>query len=117
MEQFLRLSTLFDLYGMLLTSKQQDCLRMHLFEDFSLSEIGEALGISRQAVYDNLHRSKDAMESYEQRMGLAARYQRERQALAEIYEAILAMRNKENAPSVNAILSRFEPLLGRMREV
>ena len=60
MEQFLYLSTLFDLYGALLTEKQQECLRLHLFEDFSLSEIGEELGISRQAVYDNIHRSEIA---------------------------------------------------------
>ena len=56
MEQLLYLSALFDFYGALLTEKQQECLKMHLFEDFSLSEIGEELGISRQAVYDNIHR-------------------------------------------------------------
>lgn len=72
MEQLLYLSALFDLYGALLTEKQQECLRMHLFDDFSLSEIGESLGISRQAVYDNIHRSEKAMESYEEKLGLCA---------------------------------------------
>ena len=70
MEQLLYLSALFDFYGALLTEKQQECLKMHLFEDFSLSEIGEELGISRQAVYDNIHRSEKAMESYEAKLGL-----------------------------------------------
>ena len=37
MEQLLYLSALFDIYGALLTEKQQECLKMHLFEDFSLS--------------------------------------------------------------------------------
>ena len=78
MEQLLYLSALFDFYGALLTEKQQECLKMHLFEDFSLSEIGEELGISRQAVYDNIHRSEKAMESYEEKLGLVARYQKER---------------------------------------
>ena len=45
MEQFLYLSELFDLYGALLTERQQRCLELHLYEDFSLSEIGEELGI------------------------------------------------------------------------
>ena len=58
MEQFLYLSELFDLYGALLTERQQRCLELHLYEDFSLSEIGEELGISRQAVYDNIHRAE-----------------------------------------------------------
>ena len=58
LEEFLRRSALFDLYGALLTEKQQSCLSMSLFDDYSLSEIGEALGISRQAVHDMLHRSE-----------------------------------------------------------
>ena len=109
MEQFLYLSTLFDLYGALLTEKQQECLRLHLFEDFSLSEIGEEPGISRQAVYDNIHRSEKAMESYEKKLGLAGRYQRERQELAKIYEAIKGLKQPGNAQAVDEVLDRLEP--------
>ena len=117
MEQFLYLSTLFDLYGALLTEKQQECLRLHLFEDFSLSEIGEELGISRQAVYDNIHRSEKAMESYEQKLGLASRYNKERQELAKIYESIKDLRQAGNERAVEAILDRLEPFIGRSQEV
>ena len=117
MEQFLYLSTLFDLYGALLTEKQQECLRLHLFEDFSLSEIGEELGISRQAVYDNIHRSEKAMESYEKKLGLAARYHEERQELAKIYESIKDLRQAGNERAVEAILDRLEPFIGRSQEV
>jgi predicted DNA-binding protein YlxM (UPF0122 family) len=117
MEQFLYLSTLFDLYGALLTEKQQECLRLHLFEDFSLSEIGEELGISRQAVYDNIHRSEKAMESYEKKLGLAARYSEERQELAKIYESIKDLRQAGNERAVEAILDRLEPFIGRSQEV
>ncbi|MDD6382204.1 YlxM family DNA-binding protein [Mitsuokella sp.] len=117
MEQLLYLSALFDIYGALLTEKQQECLKMHLFEDFSLSEIGEALGISRQAVYDNIHRSERAMESYEEKLGLVARYQRERRELSGISASIAALRNAENAPAVDAVLRRLSPLLGNGQEV
>ena len=117
MEQFLYLSTLFDLYGALLTEKQQECLRLHLFEDFSLSEIGEELGISRQAVYDNIHRSEKAMESNEKKLGLASRYNRERQELAKIYESIKDLRQAGNESAVEAILDRLEPFIGRSQEV
>ncbi|WP_296768235.1 YlxM family DNA-binding protein [Selenomonas sp.] len=113
MEQFLYLSTLFDLYGALLTEKQQECLRLHLFEDFSLSEIGEELGISRQAVYDNIHRSEKAMESYEQKLGLAARYQQERQELARIYESIKGLKQPGNAKAVDEVLDRLEPYISQ----
>lgn len=117
MEQFLYLSALFDLYGALLTEKQQECLRMHLFEDFSLSEIGEELGISRQAVYDNIHRSEKAMASYEEKLGLAHRYQVERQALAEVYESIEGLRQPGNEAAVDEVLGRLAPFLGHGQEV
>ncbi len=112
MEQLLYLSALFDFYGALLTEKQQECLKMHLFEDFSLSEIGEELGISRQAVYDNIHRSEKAMESYEEKLGLVARYQRERAVLANVCKSIKGLRTEENSHTVDDALARLVPLLG-----
>ncbi|MFV0635838.1 YlxM family DNA-binding protein [Mitsuokella sp.] len=112
MEQLLYLSALFDFYGALLTEKQQECLKMHLFEDFSLSEIGEELGISRQAVYDNIHRSEKAMESYEEKLGLVARYQRERAVLAAACKSIQGLRTEKNSQTVDDVLARLVPLLG-----
>lgn len=117
MEQLLYLSALFDLYGALLTEKQQECLRMHLFDDFSLSEIGESLGISRQAVYDNIHRSEKAMESYEKKLGLVRRYQAERQALADICESIRGLKQPGNEAAVDAVLDRLSGYLGSGQEV
>lgn len=116
MEQFLRLTILFDLYGALLTEKQRECLSLHLLEDFSLTEIGESMGISRQAVHDTLHRSEKAMEDYEAKLGLAARYQAEQKALDEIYQAVKALRREENAAAVDAVLDRLMPMIGGDRE-
>lgn len=116
MEQLLYLSALFDFYGALLTEKQQECLKMHLFEDFSLSEIGEELGISRQAVYDNIHRSEKAMESYEGKLGLVARYQRERAVLAGVCKSVQKLRTPKNSAAVDDVLARLLPLLGSSRD-
>ena len=116
MEQLLYLSALFDFYGALLTEKQQECLRMHLFDDFSLSEIGEELGISRQAVYDNIHRSEKAMEQYEAKLKLVHRYQAERLKLTAIYESIKELRQPENQAAVDSVLDRLSPFLGHGQE-
>ena len=40
-EQRIRLVGLYDIYGGLLTEKQQKCMEMHLFNDLSLSEIAD----------------------------------------------------------------------------
>ena len=116
MEQFLYLSELFDLYGALLTERQQRCLELHLYEDFSLSEIGEELGISRQAVYDNIHRAEAAMKSYEAKLGLAARYENERAVLSELDQSIAELATEANSAEVDGIRARLAPLLGRERE-
>jgi len=117
MERFWHLTALFSFYGALLTEKQQACLRLHLDEDFSLSEIGEELGISRQAVYDNIHRSEKAMEDYEAKLGLVARYEAERAELRAVARAVQDLRTPENSGAVTAVLARLAPLMGPGREV
>ena len=111
LEEFLRRSALFDLYGALLTEKQQKCLSMSLLEDYSLSEIGESLGISRQAVHDTLHRSEQAMEEYEARLGLLARREAERETLTKVYDGVRALHTDDEAAK-NELLRLLVPLAG-----
>ncbi len=108
---------LFDFYGALLTERQQEYLRLHLYEDFSLAEIGEELGISRQAVYDNIHRAEKSMEEYEAKLGLVDRYRRERAELQAVYQAIEGLRGTGCDAGIDEVLKRLLPFLGREREV
>ena len=111
LEEFLRRSALFDFYGALLTEKQQRCLSMSLFDDYSLSEIGEELGISLQAVHDMLHRSEQAMEEYEARLGLLARRDAERETLAKVYEGLKAL-HVNDADAKDELLGLLAPFAG-----
>ena len=54
---------LFDAYGGLLTDKQQQALDLTYNEDYSLGEIAELLGISRQAVFENVRRAVGTLRS------------------------------------------------------
>ena len=111
LEEFLRRSALFDFYGALLTEKQRRCLAMSLFEDYSLSEIGDALGISRQAVHDMLHRAEQTMEEYETRLGLIARKDSERKALAQVYKELSELRVNDEAAR-KRLLKMIAPFAG-----
>ena len=111
LEEFLRRSSLFDLYGALLTEKQQRCLSMSLHDDYSLSEIGEALGISRQAVHDMLRRSEQAMEEYEAHLGLLARRDAERKTLARVHDGLQSLRTDDEAAK-EELLGLLAPLAG-----
>nr|MBO6295812.1 transcriptional regulator [Schwartzia sp. (in: firmicutes)] len=117
MEELLYLTELFDLYGPLLIERQRRWMEMHLLEDFSLAEIGEELGISRQAVHDNLHRSQKAMEAYEERLGLAKRHREERAGLAGVYGMVEKLRQPGNERAVDEILERLSPFLETGLEV
>lgn len=75
MEKVLRVARLFDLYGDLLTERQQEFIRLYYEEDFSLGEIAAAFNISRQAVYDTLRRGEALLEEWEEKLGLLQRNQ------------------------------------------
>ena len=109
----IHVTELFGLYGPMLTEKQYKCLSMYLDEDFSLSEIGEDLGVSRQAVHDLLSRARQKMEDLETELGLAKRQQQQREALNAIYEEISQLANEDNAGKVKDILAHLEPFTSR----
>ena len=68
MDDILQLTLLYDFYGELLTEKQKQVYELHYQNDLSLTEIGEELSISRQAVRDQLKRTEkillDMRKSY-----------------------------------------------------
>lgn len=65
---------LFDFYGNLLTEKMQTALDYYLNEDLSLAEIAQTTNISRQGVYDTIRRAQKLLKEYEQKLGLAQRF-------------------------------------------
>ena len=64
---------LLDAYGALLTERQRQCLSLFYEEDLSLSEIGEAFAISRQAVHDAIRHGEAQLHEYEAALHLVAK--------------------------------------------
>ena len=81
------LALLFDHYGGMLTDKQRDCFDMRHNQDLSLGEIAEILGVSRQAVNDNLSRTEALLRRMEENIGSVKRDMLLRKALEEILDA------------------------------
>lgn len=73
MEKNIELGLLLAFYGALLTEKQQSMLSQHVDEDFSLREIAEQEGISRQGVHDVLRRAEAQLLDLEEKFGLLRR--------------------------------------------
>ena len=89
-EQRMRLGRLFDMYGGLLTEKQQQCLRFYFYDDLSLTEIAEEMGVSRQAVHDLLKRVEQTLERNEKKLGLLARDTRDKERLRSVIQLLTA---------------------------
>ena len=85
LEQKIHYSTLFSYYGGLLTERQQAIFKAYYEEDYSLAEIGEAFGISRNAVHDCLKQATSNLEQFESVLHLVE-LNAKREAIYEKYK-------------------------------
>ena len=69
----LTMTLLYDYYGELLTEKQRQLFDLYYDQDYSLSEIAAAAGISRQGVHDTLARAEEQLEVIAQNAQALAR--------------------------------------------
>lgn len=81
------MTLLFDYYGELLTEKQKTYFDLYYNQDFSLAEIAEEEGISRQGVHDALIRTEATLRKFEEKTGIVARATERMAALETIRQA------------------------------
>ena len=74
MEKILEQTLLYDFYGELLTEHQRQVYEDVVLNDFSLSEVAENRGISRQGVHDMIRRCNKSLEEYENKLHLVEKY-------------------------------------------
>lgn len=74
LENNLKYSLLFEIYGALLTEKQCLYLSQYLDKNLSLSEIAQINNTSRQAVNEILKRCFKILEDYEQKLKLLEKF-------------------------------------------
>ena len=100
---------LLDFYGELLTDKQKEYCDLHWNEDYSLAEIAELGGLSRQGVWDILRRAEATLQDVENKTGLVRRHLSRKAQIAEIRTQLMAvLPDDENS---RAILSRLDGLM------
>ena len=75
---------LYDFYGELLTKKQQRIYEVVRFGDLSLSEAAELFQVSRQGVHDTVHRVEEALDRYEDKLGLVRQFREVKEKAARI---------------------------------
>ncbi len=88
MEKNIEISILLDIYGKLLTEKQYSLLDDYYNKDYSLSEIAENLGITRQAVRDNLKKGELNLYELEEKLLLLKKAKSQEKLLKDILEKV-----------------------------
>ena len=94
-------------YGGLLTDKQRQVLTLHCEEDLSLGEIAQEAGVSRQGVHDMLTRAAQRLFDMEEKLGMAARFQRMEDGL-EKCRSLLQEKRYDEAEGVIDTLIRLD---------
>ena len=74
MEEFVYYNYLFDIYGSLLTSKEQETFTDYYHEDLSLAEIASDNSVSRSAVQKTIKTVIDKLNYYESKLNLYKKY-------------------------------------------
>ena len=65
---------LYDFYGELLNEHQRSIYEEVVLNDYSLSEVAQDQGISRQGVHDIIRRCSQALEGYENKLHLVEKF-------------------------------------------
>lgn len=86
--QRVELSMLYDFYGALLKENQRQIFEEYILDDYSLSEIAQDMGITRQGVHDALKRTTARLQGYEDKLGLVRRFQEQKKQMKQVHRQL-----------------------------
>lgn len=88
MEKIVEYALLYDFYGTLLTEHQQKIYEDYVYQNYSIGEIAEEEGISRQGVHDLIKRCNHILEGYEEKLQLLSKFTETKGKVNEIRQLI-----------------------------
>ena len=111
-EKIVEQGLLYDFYGELLTEHQKSVYEALVLEDYSLSEIAEMFGISRQGVHDLIKRCDKILLQYEEKLKLVHKFTMTKEMVSRIEELSKESQGTDSQKNLKEIhLSRLLFLL------
>ncbi len=105
-EKDMKFPLLLDTYGVLLSERKREILEYYYCEDYSLSEISELTGISRQGVRDSIKKSEEEIYELEAKLQIVEKQKRLSALLTDTathLDALTLSPEKENEDRLRAI--------------
>ncbi len=99
---------LLDFYGELLTERQRYCMEQYYEGDMSLTEIADHIGVSRQAVHDNITRATAVLCEYEEKLHLIEGEERRQEVVKKIVACLDTIPiDEEEKKMIEALLEQL----------
>ena len=111
----LEMALLFDTYGGMLTDKQRECFDMRYNQDLSLGEIADMMGVSRQAVNDNLKKTEALLRRMEENIGSVKRDMLIRRVVQELLDTATVL-DASSDPTAQIAKQRIDAVVHILEE-
>ncbi len=108
MEKNVKISILLQIYGNLLTEKQNTVLDDYYNNDLSLSEIAENNNITRQAVRDNIKKGEQKLFEFEEKLRIMEKTMIQEQKISDIIAKITKIKSNSSDKKVQHILEEVK---------
>ena len=108
MEKNVKVSMLCQIYGKLLTEKQYSFLDDYYNNDYSLSEIAENYGITRQAVRDNIVKGERKLFEFEEKLEIMKKAQNQEKQIQKILLELTKIQTKFSDEKIASILENVK---------
>lgn len=112
MSKNLKMSVLLDFYGDILTDNQREAMDMFYNGDYSLAEISEEVGITRQGVRERLLKSEKTLSGLEEKLGLADKFTDMQKDVSELI-SMLEELQRETGRDMTALIEIAERIRDR----
>lgn len=116
MDNLTQRALLLDFYGSLLTEKQKKIYDLYFQQDLSLGEISQNQGVSRPAVYDLLKRTEEALQHYEDKLGLVQKYVTSREIRQELSKRLGELRERLKRNNLEDDWEKLAALLKKLED-
>ncbi len=116
-EKNLLLPCLLDIYGALLTDRKRELLDYYYEEDYSLSEISELTGISRQGIRDSIKKSEAELLDFESKLHLYEKKKAMASITADTRESINISLSQAKDSELAVLLSGVSARLDALEEL
>lgn len=114
MDRNVKISILSELYGKLLTEKQEQFINDYYNNDLSLSEIAENNNITRQAVRDILKKGEKKLFEYEEKLMFMKRTLNQEKRIGKVLSELTKIQKEYSDKQIANVLENIKKELNSL---